>query len=222
MNNGAHSYGSTDATATAPQNVGAYTLGTATSGTAPAKNANALVYIPTENEWYKAAYYRGGGTNGGYWDFATGSDIAPTPVTASATGVGSAGSTGNYANYNHIAVWNGHAGNLTTVGTNGGSSEYGTFDQGGNVWEWNDLAGLAGTTKGRRGGNMDNTATYLQSSFRVAFAPDSEGETDGFRLASTLAATVPEVDPAGMGSVLALVIGALGLLERRRLKAKLA
>jgi len=68
---------------------------------------------------------------------------------------------------------------------------------------------------------MDNTATYLQSSFRVAFAPDSEGETDGFRLASTLAATVPEVDPAGMGSVLALVIGALGLIERRRLKAKL-
>jgi hypothetical protein len=32
---------------------------------------------------------------------------------------------------------------------------------------------------------------------------------------------VPEIDPAGMGSVLALVTGALGLLERRRLKAKL-
>ncbi len=30
---------------------------------------------------------------------------------------------------------------------------------------------------------------------------------------------VPEIDPAGMGSVLALVTGALGLLERRRLKA---
>jgi hypothetical protein len=31
--------------------------------------------------------------------------------------------------------------------------------------------------------------------------------------------SVPEIDPAGMGSVLALVTGALGLLERRRLKA---
>jgi hypothetical protein len=31
---------------------------------------------------------------------------------------------------------------------------------------------------------------------------------------------VPEIDPAGMGSVLALVTGALGLVERRRLKAK--
>ena len=30
---------------------------------------------------------------------------------------------------------------------------------------------------------------------------------------------VPEIDPAGMGSVLALVSGALGLVERRRLKA---
>jgi hypothetical protein len=33
---------------------------------------------------------------------------------------------------------------------------------------------------------------------------------------------VPEIDPAGMGSVLALVTGALGLLERRRLKSKAA
>lgn len=31
--------------------------------------------------------------------------------------------------------------------------------------------------------------------------------------------SVPEIDPAGMGSVLALVAGAIGLLERRRLKA---
>ena len=34
--------------------------------------------------------------------------------------------------------------------------------------------------------------------------------------------SVPEIDPAGMGSVLALVTGALGLLERRRLKGRLA
>lgn len=33
---------------------------------------------------------------------------------------------------------------------------------------------------------------------------------------------VPEIDPSGMGSVLALVTSALGLLERRRLKVKLA
>jgi hypothetical protein len=32
----------------------------------------------------------------------------------------------------------------------------------------------------------------------------------------SLVQAVPEIDPAGMGSVLALVGGALGLLERRR------
>jgi len=31
--------------------------------------------------------------------------------------------------------------------------------------------------------------------------------------------SVPEIDPAGIDSVLALVLGSLGLLERRRLKA---
>ena len=33
---------------------------------------------------------------------------------------------------------------------------------------------------------------------------------------------VPEIDPAGFGSVAALITGALGLIERRRLKAKAA
>jgi hypothetical protein len=37
----------------------------------------------------------------------------------------------------------------------------------------------------------------------------------GFRLASP----VPEIDPNSLGSVLVLVLGSLGLLERRRLKA---
>ena len=36
------------------------------------------------------------------------------------------------------------------------------------------------------------------------------------------AGPVPEIDPSGMGNVVALVAGVLGLLERRRLKAKLA
>lgn len=38
----------------------------------------------------------------------------------------------------------------------------------------------------------------------------------------TVPNAVPEIDPAGMTSVLALVTGALALIERRRLKAKVA
>ena len=37
-------------------------------------------------------------------------------------------------------------------------------------------------------------------------------------LGTATSSAVPEIDPAGIGSVLALVTGALGLLERRRLK----
>lgn len=45
------------------------------------------------------------------------------------------------------------------------------------------------------------------------------GEYIGLDNVSVVASTgVPEIDPAGMGSVLALVTGALGLMERRRLK----
>jgi len=110
---------------------GAYTLAGATSGDASARNGGARFSLPTENEWYKAAYYKGGGTSAGYWAYATQSDRFindPTAVTAGPTGDGSAGSTGNSANYQSSADWNGQDGNVTTVGTNGGPSFYGTFD----------------------------------------------------------------------------------------------
>ncbi|MDA1200500.1 MAG: SUMF1/EgtB/PvdO family nonheme iron enzyme, partial [Planctomycetota bacterium] len=74
---------------------GAYTLNNATGGTVPAVNSGATYYIPTEDQWYKAAYYKGSkgsGMNAGYWDYATQRDTAPTAVTADATGIGSAGS----------------------------------------------------------------------------------------------------------------------------------
>jgi sulfatase modifying factor 1 len=67
---------------------GAYTLSGATTGNAVPSNSDAKYHLPTENEWYKAAYYKGGGTNAGYWVYATQSNTAPTPVTASSTGDG--------------------------------------------------------------------------------------------------------------------------------------
>lgn len=45
------------------------------------------------------------------------------------------------------------------------------------------------------------------------------GESDQGATFISSASAVPEIDPAGMASVLALVTGGLGLLERRRLKA---
>ena len=203
---------------------GAYTLvGGQTTGTAPARNNNATFYIPTQDQWYKAAYYKGGSTSAGYWDYATRSDTFPTAVTADTTGIGSAGSTGNFANYHDDANWNDRGGNVTTVGTNGVSSAYGAFDMNGNITEWNDLTGLvAGERRGLRGGFWGSFSELsLRSSFNQDTPASDESDVYGFRLASPASSpsAVPEIDPNSLGSVLALVLGSLGLLERRRLKA---
>jgi formylglycine-generating enzyme required for sulfatase activity len=71
---------------------GSYTLNGWTDDTdlmTVTRNAGATYVIPTENEWYKAAYYKGGGTNAGYWEFPTRSDTSPSNVLT-ATGTNSA------------------------------------------------------------------------------------------------------------------------------------
>ena len=212
--NGATSLSSTE--------TGAYTLNDATTGDAPARNNGATFYVPTVDQWYKTAYYQGSGTNAGYWDYATQSDTAPTAVTAGETGIGSAGNTGNFANFTSAADWNSQNGNVTTVGTNGGPSAYGAFDMSGNIGEWNDLTGAADSSRGLRGGNYrSGYPFFVSSSLSGADDPSVEGGLNGFRLASPVSGPsfVPEIDPNSLGSVLALVLGSLGLLERRRLKA---
>ncbi len=201
------------ATGTSSTETGAYTLNNATSGNAPAVNSGATFYIPTENQWYKAAYYKGGNTNAGYWDYATQSDTAPTAVTAGSTGIGSSGSTGNFANYNAAADWNGKNGNVTTVGTNGGASAYGAFDMSGNLREWNDLTGAAGSSRGLRGGNWDYIAYFLSSSNGLTSVPSDEGSDNGFRLASPV--TVPEPSTYAM-ALAGVACGGYSLFRRRK------
>lgn len=38
-------------------------------------------FLPNEDEWHKAAYYKGGGIDAGYWTFATQSDNSPLKCT---------------------------------------------------------------------------------------------------------------------------------------------
>ncbi len=128
---------------------GAYTTVSASASHDP----GALFWIPTEDEWYKAAYYdpTKGGT-GGYWLYPTGSDSAPTVATANSAGdISNPGS--NVANHASGADWNSQNGNVTTVGSAGllSASYYGTFDQGGNVAEWNEAI-IPGSRRGARGG----------------------------------------------------------------------
>ena len=201
-------------TSSSSTETGAYTLiGGQTSGTAPAVNSGATVYIPTEDQWYKAAYYKGGSTNAGYWDYATQSDSAPTAVTSGTTGIGSSGSTGNFANYNLTADWNSRNGNVTTVGTNGGASAYGAFDMSGNVYEWNDLTGATGSSRGRRGGSWGNDASDLSSSLRSSVVPSDETSSIGFRLASPVAVPEPSTWLMGLAGI---ACGGWQMWRRRR------
>ena len=200
-------------TSSSSTETGAYTLAGGTSGNAPAVNNGATFYVPTEDRWYKAAYYKGGSTNAGYWDYATQSDSDPTAVTAGLTGIGSSGSTGNFANYDSVAIWNGETGNVTTVGTNGGASAYSAFDMSGNVFEWNDLTGAAGSSRGLRGGGWDYDASYLSSSGRDSSGPSFEIDNIGFRLASPVGVPEPSTWVMGLAGI---ACGGWEMWRRRR------
>jgi formylglycine-generating enzyme required for sulfatase activity len=219
LHNGGMNVVSTDATAGAPQNTGAYTLGTATSGMAPAKNIAAQYWIPTENEWYKAAYFKGSGTNTGYWQYPTQvTGTAPNAVGATTVGTGSSGgvspvTTGNFVNSTRAADWNSQDGNVTSVGTNGGPSAYGAFDMGGNVYEWNDLDGTAGTARGIRGGSWLFVATEASSSIRYTDSTATSPQDYGFRLASPVA--VPEPSTWVMAGI-GIACAGWGAIRRRK------
>jgi sulfatase modifying factor 1 len=198
---------------------GAYTLGGATSGTLPTVNPGAQFFLPSEDQWYKAAYYKGSGTNAGYWDYATQSDTVPGNVIGSGT---------NQANYNNGNVYSvtqsgitSGQNYLTDVGAFTNSpSGYGTFDQTGNVDEWLDRTGGTGSSNGVvRGGTWAAWAQNLPSTFRLTPPATVEDSALGFRLAGVVSSPsgVPEIDPSGVPFVTALLVGGLALLERRRL-----
>jgi len=156
----------------------------------------AAFFVPSEDEWYKAAYYDP--TLPGYNDFPAGDDAGTTCAVPS--------SLPNIANCD-LAV-----GAQTEVGAYTGSpSPYGTFDQGGNVWEWNEAT--SGSGRGLRGGAWDGfDGSELGSHIRTDADPLAhESGNTGFRVARV----VPEP-----GRVLLVLTGALVLSAAARRPAK--
>ena len=70
---------------------GAYYLNGATTNAAllaVSRKADWKWAITSEDEWYKAAYYKGGATNAGYWDYPTSSNTVPSNVLGTPTDPG--------------------------------------------------------------------------------------------------------------------------------------
>jgi formylglycine-generating enzyme required for sulfatase activity len=160
------------------------------------RNSLAKYWLPSSNEWYKAAY---GNPNGTWNNYATGSDSVPTAVAG-----GTAANT---------AVYNNGTDGPADINNAGGLSGYGTMGQGGNVWEWNETAydgtnNTAGEIRDLRGGSWVGSLLLLDASYRDVVNPSNENVSFGFRVAS-----VPE--PSAL-SLLAIGLSGLALVRRRK------
>jgi formylglycine-generating enzyme required for sulfatase activity len=71
MANWLHNGGTVDA----DTEKGAYVLGEGAGGESPVPESTARFRLPSEDEWYKAAYFRGGDKRAGYWRYAGGNDV---------------------------------------------------------------------------------------------------------------------------------------------------
>jgi formylglycine-generating enzyme required for sulfatase activity len=167
-----------------------------------ARNPGATIFIPSEHEWYKAAYYDPDVAN--YFDYPTGTNAVIGCVAP-------ASDTGNSANCASVLP-----STLTDVGAYVLSgSPFGTFDQGGNVAEWHE--GILGGSRGLRGGSWGGGPPDTNSDNQGYSAHTLEYAHVGFRLAGSV--VIPEPSTA-------LLVGAglagLALRQRPRHSARIS
>ena len=141
-------------------------------------------YLPTEDEWYKAAFHKNDGDTGNYFDYATSSDTLPGYIADGGSVVDP--DAGN------IATWDGDGG-VDGIGapyyrTEAGehentSSPYGAFDMNGNVGEWTGGLGF-GSFAIVRNGEYAYGADGLHADYRRIRSLTRESGDIGFRLSS--------------------------------------
>jgi len=177
----------------------------------PSRSASALYWIPSENEWYKAAYYDpgAGGPADDYWLYPTRSDTAPdNTIGPGANNANIRDGSVNFAVTNST-TFDSNQNYLTDVGAfSGAASYYGTFDQGGNVFEWTESLVLT-DERVLRGGSWNLYESNIRSGFQLSNPETYEAMALGFRLAST-----PEPSTYAL-----LVMGGAALLFLRRRRA---
>ena len=170
---------------------------------------NAKWFLPSEDEWYKAAYHKNDGVTGNYWDYPTATDVLPDNNLPS-------NDTGNSANFAEVGPTGGEftTGSRQYPMTDVGAylisqSPYETLDQAGNVFEWNEsrqqIAGVPDAA-GIRGGSWTGPWDFMLAEARISGVLTGNS-IFGFRVASI---AVPE--PAALSLI---CLGLLCLLRRR-------
>ena len=186
---------------------GAYYLNGATSDAAlmaVSRETDWRWVIPTEDEWYKAAFHKNDGDTGNYYNYPTSSNSTPSNDLVEPTDPGN-----NATFYNVGDLTIGSPYYRTEVGAHENSeSPYGTFDQSGNVYEWNETI-LYDSSRSVRGSHLYNYSSLMVASYRYSRSATLENYSIGFRVAS-----VPEP-----GSIFVwLTVGVVGLIWFRRRK----
>ena len=199
---------------------GVYTIG---SGIDEVRSAGARYWIPSEDEWYKAAYHdASAGTARVYFDYATGSEGEPVSDQP-----GDNAAAVNYFSDDGLAngINDGFAVSgstdfpsnpFTDVGAYAAAaSPYGTFDQSGNVQEWNETV-FRPSGRGLRGGSWISgvwpVADVLSASNSTGGSSPTGGTFSvGFRVAGPAELAIPEPTTAALAT---LAITALAARRR--------
>jgi len=181
---------------------GSYDLNGATSNMAlmgVTRNPDARWVIPTEDEWHKAAFYNPSTST--YYLYATSSDDQPgRDMTEGAN-------PGNNANYHDYSYLIGAPYFRTVVGEfELSAGPYGTFDQCGNIQEFNETIVNNGTRRALRGGSFSSNWSTLVAHYSGSVDPASTSNLYGFRVAE-----VPEPTTLSL-----LALGGLAMLRRRK------
>jgi formylglycine-generating enzyme required for sulfatase activity len=143
------------------------------------RNANARYWLPSDDEWYKAAYHQPeelGGDPSNYWFFPNRSNDAPI----SEPPPGGINSANSCCDSERRAV---------NVGSYVQSiSFYGTFDQAGNVQEWTEWTNEFTYLRNRRvrGGSWVYNEFYSRSTDFEFDTTDYDAEAIGFRVAGAV------------------------------------